>query len=477
MFDEEDDFDFFEIYQLVSRFEEMMDKDAYHFFDVGDIEDIIDYYFQENNTVRAKQAINFAMDHYSDSTGIMLRKAYLMISENKLNQAIRIINEIESIEPDNTDVFMAKGLIYSQKKMPEKADIEFDKAIKDAKYPAETCLDIGFEFENQNNFEFAIKYFKKALSYKPEEDIPIYELAFCFESLNQYDEAIQFYTEFLDKNPYSLAAWFNLGLMYNAVELYEKAIEAYDFVIAIDETFASSYFNKANSYANMGMYREAINFYRQTFLYEEPEAVTYFYIGECYQKLDKHTDAVKSFLKSIEFDPGFADAWLEMGVSYDQLDNQHDAIRSVEKAISIEQDNMDYIYVLAGILAKTNRIKDAEKAFKKVISSSSVTPDVYLDYARMIEENRSINEAIKILHEAESKFRDNPLLTFRLSAYNFISGMKKEALLLFENALHLDYDKYTEVVPYAPNMLEDTEVINILENVGNEIQKKPRKRN
>lgn len=477
MFNEEDDFDFYEIYQLVSKFEEMIDKDVYHFFDVDEIEDIIDYYFQENNTVRAKQAVNYAMDHYPDYTGIMLRKAYLLISENKLDQAKRIILEIEFIEPDNTEIFMAKGLIYSRKKMPEKADIEFGKAIKETKYLAETCLDIGFEFENQNNFEFAIKYFKKALSYKPEDDTPIYELAFCFESLNQYDEAIQFYTEFLDKHPYSLAAWFNLGLMYNAVELYEKAIEAYDFVIAIDETFAISYFNKAHSYANMGMYLEAINFYRQTFLYEKPDAITYFYIGDCYQKLNNHTDAVKSFLKSLEFDSGFADAWLVMGVSYGQLGNHHDAIRSVEKALSIEKNNMDYIYVLAGILAKANRIKEAENAYKKIISSSSVNPEVYLDYARLVEENRSTKEAIKILHEALLKFPDNPLLIFRLSAYNFIAGMKKEALLLFENALHLDYDSYAKVVPYAPNMLDDTEVINILENVGNEIQKKPRKRN
>ncbi len=476
MYDEQEDFGFDEVLELVSQFEKMIDGGSYSFFDIEDIEDIIDHYLQVNDKIRARQALNFASIQHPNATGVMLRQAHYLITENKSDEALSILNKIESLEPDNIDIHMAKGIIFSQKKMAEEASMEFEKALREAEFPAEICVNIAFEFENQNNFEMAIQYFRKSLDLDPENEAAIYEIAYCYEILNQYEDAVQFFVSFLDKNPYSVTAWFNLGLTYNSLELYEKAIESYDFVIAIDETFASAYFNKANSYANMGMFREAIEFYRQTFLYEDPEAITYYYMGECYQKLKRFADAVTCYLKSLELDSNLSDAWLELGATYEELGQLTDAIRCVEKAISIETDNMEYHHVLAGLLAKSNRFHEAKAAFKKIISSNYKSPDVWLDYAELIADQEDTLKAIGILTKAVRSFPENSLIIYRLAAYHFNAGWTKEAIRLLQKALSLDFDNYTEIELFAPQMLKVPDVTNLIESMRNGSSKKHRKR-
>ena len=127
MNDEQEDFgfDFDEVLELVNQFEKMIDEGSYFFFDIEDIEDIIDHYLQASDKVRARQALNFAAIQHPNATGVMLRQAYLLISENKPDQALSMLGSIESIEPNNIDIHMAKGIIYSQKDMSDEAAIEF----------------------------------------------------------------------------------------------------------------------------------------------------------------------------------------------------------------------------------------------------------------------------------------------------------------------------------------------------------------
>lgn len=473
--DEQDDFDLDEIFDLVHRFEEMIEGGSYSFFDLENLEDIIDHYFQINNKNRALQAINFAAKQYPKAAGILLRQAQYLMAESKNEQALELLNEAEILDPDNIDLHLAKGFIYNQKGFSEQAVNEFEKALSEAEYPEEVSISIAFEFENQGNPDMAIVYFKKSLELDPNNEAALYEIAYCFEMTSQFDEAVVFFTSFIDKNPYSITAWFNLGLAYNSLELYEKAIESYDFVIAIDETFASAYFNKANSYANMGMYREAIEFYRQTFIYEDPEAITYYYLGECYQKLTRFDEAINAYKKALEFDPNLSDAWFELGITYDEIGQTSEGIRQVEKATSLEPDNMEMLYILAGLYTKARRLSDAKKAYKKIISSKYDGSDPWLDYAEMLAKNEETLSAIGILTKAIHLYPDDAILVYRLAAYRFTAGWIKEAIRTLDKALTMDFSSYDDIAIHAPQMLKLPEVVTLIEShkpVGTRRQRK-----
>ena len=236
---------------LISRFEEMIKNSKEFFFDVQDFEDIIDYYLERSDFSNCQKAIEAAKNQHPSCTAFKFKQALYLISINKHNDSLNILNELEILEPSNPEIYLTKGVIYSHQKKYDLSINAYKMAIKFADDPEDIYTNIAFEYENIGDYLRAINYLKKVLEINPENEAIIYELSFCYELSGQSEECVEFYENFIDKNPYSKSAWFNLGIAFSNIDKYEKAIDAYDFCLAIDETFASAYFNKANALAHL----------------------------------------------------------------------------------------------------------------------------------------------------------------------------------------------------------------------------------
>lgn len=461
-FEEFDDDD--ELLELVGRYEKMADKKEHSFFDTNELEEIIDYYLSHDNLKRAEQAIEFAIAQHSISPSILLRKAQWLVSNNKSEQALKTLKEVERMEPENIDLYMIRGNVFSNMMLYNEAIAEYKKALRFTDEPEDIYIAIAIELENQMLYAEAIEYLKKVLAINPENELAIYEIAFCYEFMFDYEAAIVFFNEFLNKNPYAKLGWFNLGLMYNVVELYEKAIDAYDFTLAIDETFSSAYFNKANTLANMGRYREAIDSYRQTFLYEDADATTHYYIGECFQKLGNFQSAIEQYNKAIESDQKLADAWFALGSVYEESDHLDLAITAVENAIRIEPENMVYLHAMANLLAKTGRITEASETYEKVHKRDYLDTDFFLDYAEFLFSTDTPASAIEFLIAAADSIPFASPLFYRLAAYNLLTAKLKEGLKWLVEALEMDFEGHKDFLEFAPTLINMPEVVYLIES-------------
>ena len=231
----------------LKRFEDMISSGSTEFFDADELEEIIEYYMQWFNLEMAKKALDYAIEHYPYSSSIKIKLAQYLSSQHNTREALNILNEIESVESGNSDLYMTRGYIYSQTGLSEQAIENYKKALPLAEFKDEVYVAIGIEFLNDDKAADALFYLKKAIKINPENDVALNELSLCFEMSGKSEEAISFYENFIEDKPYNHFAWFNLGISYNRLGLYEKAIDAYDYSIAIKENFSSAYFNKANS--------------------------------------------------------------------------------------------------------------------------------------------------------------------------------------------------------------------------------------
>src|SRR3954470_5604422 len=275
-----------EFEENLKLFEDMLATGQVHFFDADDIEEIIDYYLQWLNYEMAKKAIDYGLERFPYSSIIKIRYAQYLSSQHYTHEALTILNEVEQIEQNNFDLYMARGYIYSQMGLGEQAIENFKNAIPLAEYKDEVYVALGIEFLNEDKPNDALYYLKKAIKLNSKNEVALNELSLCFDLTGKSEEAVKFFEEYIDNHPYSYYAWFNLGLSYGRVGLYEKAVEAYDYALAINESFSSAYFNKANALAQLGKYYEAIEVYKETFKYEDHDPTTYYYIGECYENLE-----------------------------------------------------------------------------------------------------------------------------------------------------------------------------------------------
>jgi tetratricopeptide (TPR) repeat protein len=452
-----------ETLELARRFEQMIRDDEYYFFDLDEFEELIDYYLFRNETKQADSCITIALEQYPGETRLLLKKAQFLISANKHKKALKILSDMEGSNFNDYEIHWAKGNLYSQLDLSEKAIEEYTLALNGSENLDDILSSIAFEYENLGNYEKAIEFLKQVTVQNPANESSLYELSFCYEVIQQTEQAVNFLEGYIEKHPFSKAAWFNLGTAYSNLDLYEKAIDAYDYCIAIDESFASAYFNKANCYANLNNYPAAVETYLETSFHENPEPLTFYYIAECYEKMEKYEAAIQYYSKSIDLDPDFADAWLGTGIAYDALNNPKVALTYVEHAIKLTPTVSDYWFLKGDIQLKLAQVEEGILSYRKVIELEPEDPEIWLELSMVYAEQKDFEKALEILQEGTKWHKKNPDFLYASSIYLLKSGKTRNACVTLEKALSMDYDGHRKIFKAFPDLRENQTITDIIE--------------
>lgn len=444
----------------------MLENDEEYFFDVEEIEGLIDYYIQTNNSKKAMKAISFGKSQHPLSTILMVRHAQVLSAAGKAREALKILDQVETVEPFNIDLLYGKANIYSHLRDSEKAIEYYLKAmdLSSEDDMEDILMNLAFEYETINNYKYALKYFKEVLKYNKDSEAAIYEISFCYEVLGKSEEAVAFYHAFLDEHPYSAPAWFSLGLLKSKEEQYAEAIEAYDFAIAINDEFGSAHFNKGNALSNAGKYRKAIVSYLEAIKLEENDASAYYYIGECYEKLEEYNHALPYYQRSVKLDPLYADAWIGMAMIYGFTDRYRAGLHYINKAIEIEPDNEEFYFLLGDFQLKLGYNEEAILAYKKVLKLDPDNDDIYKELSEAYLGYEGIDAAITVINAGIDHQPANISLLYRLAALLIKKGDQKNAKEFLITAFGQDRDGIKEMYEYNKELEFHPIVREIAEN-------------
>jgi len=103
-----------EALEIIRKFENMLANNESVFFDLADFEFIIDHYTTNFNYTKAIEACNTAINQYPFSTDLQIDKSQILAMAGDFAEALEIIKKLELSEPENADVLMTHGIIYTQ---------------------------------------------------------------------------------------------------------------------------------------------------------------------------------------------------------------------------------------------------------------------------------------------------------------------------------------------------------------------------
>jgi tetratricopeptide (TPR) repeat protein len=195
----------------------------------------------------AKKALKLALEQHPKSTGLKLVQVEMLVFDDKLDIAEKMLNELYAIEPTNEEIYIQKANIHSKRDNHEKAVELLKIALKYTDDYADVFNLIGMEYLFMDDLESAKENFIKCLEEDPEEQSSLYNVIYCYEFLEQNDEAIAFLTKYIDKNPYSEIAWHQLGRLNYGLKRYEEALTAFDYATLIDDEFLGAFMEKAKA--------------------------------------------------------------------------------------------------------------------------------------------------------------------------------------------------------------------------------------
>lgn len=448
----------------VKRYESMIDRNDRLFFDVEELEMIIDHYLERNEPRKAEHVLRFGTTLHPASIDLTFCEAVVMMGLGRLGKALELFDAVEKVDPSNEDIQLHKASIYSQQRNYRRAIEHFRKALEltDEGHD-EIHLDLAFEHENLEEYDEAIQCLHNALAINHENEAVLHELAYCYDLAGADEASVSFFRAFTDEHPYSSVAWYNLGNVLAKLERYTESNEALDLSIAIDERFSSAYFSKARNLLINGHYQEAIDCYEETLPFDGPQSITFSFIGECYEKMERYDQALLHYNQAILIDPERVDAWIGRGVVKDALDRHVEALVDLEHAVRIGNENADAWYYYANALARAQRYETAFAAFERLHHLEPQYLEAWLDHSELLHRLKGPQAALEKLREGHQVHRLNARYQYRSVAYLFANGQVQQGLLELEQALTNDHVAHTALLEYMPDVAHMPQVMHLVD--------------
>ena len=326
-----------EVRDLVLDFENTVLKGKTQFFDVDELEIIIDYYFEVNDLKPLERAVEYAEELYPNSTTIRLRRAHLMISHEQYAQALQVLNQMRQAEPDNTDVAYSLGVANGAVGQSEKAIAYFKEAARDGWMLGRVYSNMAEEYYKLKDYDAALNFYRKAMESDSYDEVTVYNYYDVSYEAGRIEQAVDFLGNFVKDNPYCKEAWYCLGCAYRDMTLYEKAVDSFEFAIAIDKNYVDAYIALSQTQDFMGLTSEAVTTMLRVLDFYDDHAKVYRTIGNLYAREANYDTAMAYFIKATESNPHDAEAFASLALCYMELGDSATALSKVNRAVQLDE--------------------------------------------------------------------------------------------------------------------------------------------
>ena len=451
----------------VSKFESMLKTNSVFFFDSNEFENIIHHYLESGKIALAKKAIKLGLSQHPSSLNLKLFQVEILIFENKLNEADRLLTPLFEIEPNNEELYIQKANIYSKKDQHEKAIDVFKSAIKISDDCADLYSLIGMEYLFLDQFQEAKENFIKCIELDVEDYSALYNIIYCFDFLDDTNGAIEYLNSYLDKNPYCEVAWHQLGKQYTESKELIKAITAFDFAIISDDTFIGAYLEKAKVLEKLKRFEEAIENYKITIAIEDSNPYALIKIGYCFERLGNEELALQHYYLAVEEDPALDKGWIRITKFFNSKKDYLKALFYINKAIDIDPESASYWRLYSTINERLNKLEEAERGYKKTLELGDNELNTWLSRGDIL---------IKLGEDEAAKFNfvqaleyhpKSEELEFRLSGVCLKLNNMEAGYAHLLTGLHINSEHVFILEELFPEVYNRKAVLQLIENFKN----------
>lgn len=264
-------------------------------------------------------------------------------------------DEALAIDPDQTEVHIAKGSLFRNHgdyQLAEKAQL---KALEAEPKNVEAMVELGLTLSDLGRTHEAENILLKAELLQPDHwrvQDALYHFYRNFDDQpDRYERSVKHAMRVVELNPKNSAAWNNLGTAYHSLQQYDAAKVAWDSALALEPT--------RTAYTNRG--------------------IQYFYDG-------LYAESAEMQLKAIEQAPNDHRAWGRLAESYRAMGGKEalemeayaTAIPLAESRLEVNDQDWRSSGMLAIYYAQSERDEDALRQIESALSTSRRHPEALL---------------------------------------------------------------------------------------------------
>jgi len=247
-----------------------------------------------------------------------------------------------------------------------------------------------------------------------------FELALQNQKDNNFEEAIKNYKKVLKAEPNHFIALFNSALIFSKIKKYKNAIEHFKRAIKIKPDNANCYNNLGNAYKDQGKLKESKIYYEKTIKIEPKHANAHYNLGSLYFAKNNIRKAEECYQIATNLNPMHLNASFGLGLIFNQKEEIEKSINFFNRAIKIQPKDFRSYNNLGVIYEKLGDIEQAKIYYKKVLDLVSKHPGAYNNLANINLANIYVmegknEEAIEHYKEALKFIPNNFTVVYSLS--------------------------------------------------------------
>lgn len=293
-----------------------------------------------------------------DSIDIMF---YYALTLKNREEGWGIFNQIVTKEPEKYYGYLGKGIIETEWKVYDKAEINLGKAEKIA--PKHFLV----------NYFFANYYYKKG----------------------DYEKSLEYLNMIEDKYKGTIIVLNMYGVVYTAMEKFEEAEKYFKKSNEIDDNQYTPHFYLGQIYEKSNKAEESYNEYKKAVEVKTSSKEAMLNLASTAEKLNKIEDASILYEKIIDQWPNESAVYLKLVPILEKINAEGRLAKVLEESIRVLPDNAEFRMKLANIYFKRGDMNRAEEEFKAVAKIKGNSADVYVGLGRIAKKKEDYKRAME----------------------------------------------------------------------------------
>lgn len=437
--------------ELVERYEKYLSGGAPGYFDVDEMERIVEYYLSYGRTKDSLRAVELGKKLHPTSGVLDMKRAKIYLATGDTNKALRILsNLVEDSDPEIT--FLKIEALSKLDRNLEAYELAKELVDDENDDLDMLCIDLAMIFMGEGKFEYALELLKIGDNHNQKNIDLLFDMAFCQEQKVMLPEAIQTYKRIIQLDSFVGEAWFNLGQVYFLLNQYENAIEAYDYALVINEKDNISLIQKGHSYFQLGQWQQAVDIYLEYVHTTSDKWQVWLFIAECFEKMENFAKALNYYKLSYKEMEDNYEAIVGIAICLLEMDQFQESLEYINKSLEIGSEMADSWIYLAEAKVGLGEYKEALDAYHQAVSIDPNQPDALLAMGNIYMDYADFKTALKYYELAYSFDQTLEFIELFIAVASYYTEDYSKVVTYLELAIHRNLDAaklFLELCPGA----------------------------
>ncbi len=262
--------------------------------------------------------------------------------------------------PADASLHFQRAYVYREIGEDSLAFLDLLATIKIDSTQAKYYSAIGDFLFDKKDISGSVKWFQKAISIDPNDEVSHLKMANLFLYSKKYPKAFAEINTVLKRNLYNAEAYFIKGMCYKDMGDMDKAISSFQTAVQTEPKYFDGFMQLGLLYSKQKN-PLALQYFDNAIRLDSMNFESHYAKAMYYQSQGDYTNAKKVFKNAIRTDKTFAEAYYNIGFMLLQEDSTEKAKREFERVIAYDQDNAKAYYnrgLCNEILEKYQEAKD-----------------------------------------------------------------------------------------------------------------------